>query len=210
MIALPSVVVIAVRRARCYVERFEKAVAGGGRRGSAVDDDPVWSKCPSSRSMLKIPRILRAGSGAEAAVAEPSVLILLAVGLHVAILQEIYVVFATAKAKRIILCLPPVIVQVTISFIPIFQYLYCQKLMGLEQEIEKKWLELFNTNDVVFHNTNVRPHTFLSTQQILREIGWEVLVHPPCSSDLAPLDFHLFRSLQNSLGNVKLTSREDC
>ncbi|KAJ0178716.1 hypothetical protein K1T71_005491 [Dendrolimus kikuchii] len=48
------------------------------------------------------------------------------------------------------------------------------------------------------------------TQQKLREFGWEVLMHPPYSPDLAPSDFHLFRSLQNSLGSVRLTSREDC
>ncbi|KAJ0183883.1 hypothetical protein K1T71_000306 [Dendrolimus kikuchii] len=52
--------------------------------------------------------------------------------------------------------------------------------------------------------------TLASTQQKLREFGWEVLMHPPYSPDLAPSDFHLFRSLQNSLGNVRFTSREDC
>ncbi|KAJ0173841.1 hypothetical protein K1T71_010990 [Dendrolimus kikuchii] len=35
-------------------------------------------------------------------------------------------------------------------------------------------------------------------------------MHPPYSPDLAPSDFHLFRSLQNSLGSVRLTSQEDC
>ncbi|KAJ0176729.1 hypothetical protein K1T71_007908 [Dendrolimus kikuchii] len=35
-------------------------------------------------------------------------------------------------------------------------------------------------------------------------------MHPPYSPDIAPSDFHLFRSLQNSLGSVRLTSREDC
>jgi len=33
----------------------------------------------------------------------------------------------------------------------------------------------------------------------LRELGWEVLMHPPYSSDIAPSDYHLFRSLQNFL-----------
>ncbi|KAL0880854.1 hypothetical protein ABMA27_002037 [Loxostege sticticalis] len=53
----------------------------------------------------------------------------------------------------------------------------------------------------------------LYCEQLMRlkqEFGWEVLMHPPYSSDLAPSDFHLFRSLQNSLGSVRLTSREDC
>ena len=30
-------------------------------------------------------------------------------------------------------------------------------------------------------------------------LGWEVMLHPPYSLDLAPSDYYLFRSLQNSL-----------
>jgi len=44
----------------------------------------------------------------------------------------------------------------------------------------------------------------------LKEIGWEVLMHPPYSLDLAPSDYYLFRSLQNSLSGVKLISKEAC
>ncbi|KAG5331577.1 SETMR methyltransferase, partial [Acromyrmex charruanus] len=42
------------------------------------------------------------------------------------------------------------------------------------------------------------------------ESGWEVLMHPPYSPDIAPSDYHLFRSLQNFLNGVKLTSKEAC
>ncbi|GBP14041.1 Histone-lysine N-methyltransferase SETMAR [Eumeta japonica] len=49
-----------------------------------------------------------------------------------------------------------------------------------------------------------------STRQILSEFGWEVLMHPPYRPDLTPSDFHLFQSLPNSLGSVRLTSGEDC
>ncbi|CAK1592304.1 unnamed protein product [Parnassius mnemosyne] len=49
----------------------------------------------------------------------------------------------------------------------------------------------------------------MATQRKLRELGWEVLMHPPYSPDLASSDFHLFRSLQNSLGSVR-SSREEC
>jgi len=45
------------------------------------------------------------------------------------------------------------------------------------------------------------------TRQKLRELGWEVLMHPPYSPDI---DYHLFRSLQNSLNGVKLASKEAC
>ena len=39
----------------------------------------------------------------------------------------------------------------------------------------------------------------LMGRQKLLQLGWEVLIHPPYSPDIAPSDFHLFRSLQNSL-----------
>ncbi|GBP53266.1 Histone-lysine N-methyltransferase SETMAR [Eumeta japonica] len=61
-----------------------------------------------------------------------------------------------------------------------------------------------------FNNKRWPPRTSLATQQIVREFGWEVLMHPHYSSDLTPSDFHLFQCLQNSLGKVRLTSREDC
>jgi len=46
------------------------------------------------------------------------------------------------------------------------------------------------------------------TRQKLRELGWEVLMHPPYSPDIALSDYHLFRSLHNSLNGVKLASKE--
>jgi len=47
-------------------------------------------------------------------------------------------------------------------------------------------------------------------RQKLRELSWEVLMHPPYSPDIAPSYYHLFRSLQNSLNGVKLASKEAC
>ena len=46
---------------------------------------------------------------------------------------------------------------------------------------------------------NAKPHTSKITRQKLEEFGWEVLPHPPYSPDLAPSDYHLFRSLRNHL-----------
>jgi len=48
------------------------------------------------------------------------------------------------------------------------------------------------------------------TRQKLRELGWEVLMHPLYSPDRALSEYHLFRSLQSSLNGVKLASKEVC
>jgi len=74
----------------------------------------------------------------------------------------------------------------------------------------RKRPELINRRGVIFHHNNARPHTSLMTRQKLRELGWKVLMHPPYSPDIAPSDYHLFRSLQNSLNGVKLASKEAC
>ena len=47
------------------------------------------------------------------------------------------------------------------------------------------------------------------TRQKLAQLGWEVRIHAPYSPDIAPLDFHLFQSLQNSLNGKKLNSLEN-
>ena len=82
--------------------------------------------------------------------------------------------------------------------------------MRLKQTIKKRRSELINRKGVVFHHNNARPHTYLVTRQKLRELCWEVLMHPPYSPDLTPSDYHRCRSLQNSLNGVKLASKEAC
>ena len=67
-----------------------------------------------------------------------------------------------------------------------------------------------NKKGVVFHHDNASPHISLVTRQKLRELGREILMHPPYGPDLAPSDYHLFRSLKNSLNGVKLASKEVC
>ena len=48
------------------------------------------------------------------------------------------------------------------------------------------------------------------TRQKLLQLSWEVLIHLSDSPDIAPLDFHVFWSLQNSLNGKNVKSLEDC
>ena len=66
-----------------------------------------------------------------------------------------------------------------------------------------------NWKDVIFfQHDNVTPHTSLATRQKLLRLGWEVLLQRSYSSDLAPSDYYLFRSLQNSLNGKTFNDDE--
>ena len=87
---------------------------------------------------------------------------------------------------------------------------YCSQLDQLKAALEEKHLELINRKCIIFHQNNTRPHVSLMTRQKLLQLGWEVLIHPPYSPGIAPSDFHLFWSLQNSLTGKNFNSLEDC
>ena len=87
---------------------------------------------------------------------------------------------------------------------------YCSQLDQQKAALDKKHPELVNRKRIVFHQGNARPHVSLMTRQKMLQLGWEVLIHPQYSPDIAPSDFHLFRSLQNSLHGKNINSLEDC
>ena len=51
---------------------------------------------------------------------------------------------------------------------------------------------------------------FLMARQKLLQLSWEVLIHLPDSPAIAPLDFHLLWSLQNSLDGKNFNFLKDC
>ncbi|GFT86816.1 histone-lysine N-methyltransferase SETMAR [Trichonephila clavipes] len=60
------------------------------------------------------------------------------------------------------------------------------------------------------HLDDARLHTSVVTRQKRWDLGWEVLMHPPYSPDLAPSDYNLFLAFKNFLSDKNLGTREDC
>ena len=85
---------------------------------------------------------------------------------------------------------------------------YCFQLDQLKTALDEKHPKLVNRKRIIFHQDTARPHVSLMTRQKLLQLGWKV--HLPYSPDVAPLDSHLFWSLQNSLNGKNFNSLEDC
>ena len=73
---------------------------------------------------------------------------------------------------------------------------YTRQLGQLAAAIQEKRRR---KTEVCLLHDNARPHVASATRQQLEELGWTTVPHPPYSPDLAPSDFHLFRSLKNYL-----------
>lgn len=78
--------------------------------------------------------------------------------------------------------------------------IYCQQLRRLEAAICEKRSE--KSHQVILHHDNARPHTAKLTKSVIEKMDWEILPHPAYSPDLAPTDFHLFRSLSNAMRGI--------
>jgi len=75
--------------------------------------------------------------------------------------------------------------------------LYCAQLDRLNEAIQKEWPKLANRKGVVFHHDNVQPRTSLMTRNKFTSLGWEVLMHPRYSPNLAPSDYHFLDGEKN-------------
>lgn len=85
---------------------------------------------------------------------------------------------------------------------------YCQQLVRLSQALVRIRPALVNRKGVILQHDNARPHIARVTQQKIQKLGWEVLLHPPYSPDIAPSDYHLFRSLKNHLSGKEFENEE--
>lgn len=86
---------------------------------------------------------------------------------------------------------------------------YVEQLVRVHESLVKKHPALVNRKGIILLHDNARPHVAKLSRERIKEFGWEVLLHPPYSPDLAPSDFHLFRALQNHLNEKQFDNRDN-
>ena len=78
--------------------------------------------------------------------------------------------------------------------------LYCAQLDRMYQKLKLKYPALVNRKRVVLQQDNAKPHTAKKTiDKIIKWESFELLPHPAYCPDLAPSDYHLFRSMAHFL-----------
>ena len=83
--------------------------------------------------------------------------------------------------------------------------IYCEQL----ETMVTRYHELRPENDkLLLLVDNARPHIAKKSQEKMKELGIELLPHPPYSPDMAPTDYHLFRSLQSHLADKRFDDRK--
>lgn len=96
---------------------------------------------------------------------------------------------------------------------------YRQQLTKLSRALKENQPQYSKRHDkVIFQHDNARPHVAKPVKDTLEALGWDVLPHPPYLPDIAPSDYHLFRSMTHGLseqrfhsyGNQKMARCVDC
>lgn len=87
---------------------------------------------------------------------------------------------------------------------------YRTQLMRLSRALKEKRPQYQERHDkVILQHDNARPHVAKVVKKYLETLKWEVLPHPPYSPDVAPSDFHLFRSMAHGLADQHFQSFEE-
>ena len=83
-------------------------------------------------------------------------------------------------------------------------------MIRLSQALETKRLyKAKGEREVILLHDNARPHVAKTNRNTIENLGWEVLSHPAYSTDLAPSDYHLFRSMQHFLSEKNYLDLEE-
>ena len=86
---------------------------------------------------------------------------------------------------------------------------YCVALLvHLKEEITKQRPQM-KKKKVLFHQDNLPCHKLITTMAKLHELHFELLLHPPYSSDLAPSDHWLFADFKRMFQGKRFVSNEE-
>lgn len=94
----------------------------------------------------------------------------------------------------------------------------CQTIEELSDKLNTPWSTIqehlkqigkVKREGVCVPHDNARPHSARKTLDKIKELRWEVLPHPSYSPDMAPSDYHLFRSLQHFLSGKECRNVEE-
>ncbi|UYV67982.1 SETMAR [Cordylochernes scorpioides] len=84
---------------------------------------------------------------------------------------------------------------------------YQQQLMRLSRALKiKRPLYAKRHGKVIYQHDNARPHVAKVVKETLEALQWDVLPHPLYSPDIAPSDYHMFRSMTHGLAEQHFTS----
>jgi histone-lysine N-methyltransferase SETMAR len=86
---------------------------------------------------------------------------------------------------------------------------YSEQLERVHEKLKTKEPALVTRKGVVLLHYNAKPHVAKVTRETIIRLGWETLVHPPYSPDIAPSDYHLFHSLDNHLQGRQFRTPDD-
>ena len=84
---------------------------------------------------------------------------------------------------------------------------YIAQLHRVSEAIQQKRPD--KQGQVILLHDNARPHVARTLKVALQELDWEILQHPPYSPDLAPTDYHIFRTLSNEMRSLTFDNDKD-
>ena len=88
--------------------------------------------------------------------------------------------------------------------------LYAEQLERVHEALRRRRPNMIRQNQVLLQQDNAPAHTSWVAKRKIEELdGVEVLPHPPYSPDLAPSDYHLFRSMAHFLRGRQFSNEDE-
>ncbi|UYV84986.1 hypothetical protein LAZ67_X004178 [Cordylochernes scorpioides] len=86
---------------------------------------------------------------------------------------------------------------------------YEQQMHSLREALNEIRPELREKhNKLILQHDNAPAHNATVVKNTIKDLGWELLPHPPYSPDLGPSDYHLFTSLGHALKNQEFSNSD--